>query len=80
MRWSLEGELPIHGEYMCSGPRARWGYLILGVHNRGKRGGLGKPVHHLLDIEVERVPKQEALSRPCWLITWNKRNKRRRRV
>ena len=51
---------PMHGDYLMSA-RGRGGYLIVGVDDRGPRGGLGEPIYQLLLLSVERVSRTECL-------------------
>lgn len=69
---------PMHGDYLMS-ERGRGGYLILKVDNRGRRGGLGEPVHTLLVLTVERVTRAEALDHIDRLygIRWDRPKRRR---
>ena len=70
---------PMHGDYLMS-ERGRGGYLILAINNRGRRGGLGVPVHTLLVLTVDRVSRAEALANVdrLYSIKWDSRAKRRR--
>lgn len=71
-------DIPAIGGYILSdSARPKWGHLIMGVRNRGKRGGLGSPAHYALTIQTERVPVDEARQGPTWIISWGRRRKRR---
>ncbi len=79
MRWHGDDQ-PRLGDYLLSaGPRARAAYQILGIADRGSRGGLGEPVYRLLILTVERVPREEALRcREGYMeFEWDRRPKRR---
>lgn len=79
MRWHPDDDRrPGMGDYMVpDGPRAHAAYLVLGVVDRGSRGGLGSPVHRLLILHVERCQRGEAVTsgRFHW-FTWDKRTRR----
>lgn len=80
-RWDLPiEEAPMHGCYIMSTGRPRTSYLILGVDNRGRRGGLSEQVYTLLILTVERrsVAEARANAEHCWPIVWDKRQKRSR--
>lgn len=66
------------GCYLMSA-RGRGGYLILGVVDKGRRGGLGRPVHISLVLTVERVSRSEceANRHLCWPLVWDRRVRRR---
>ncbi len=75
-------EIPMHGDYLMS-HHGRGGYLILGVDNRGERGGLGEPVYCLIVLDVERVSRAECVQngagRPgpeLWALKWDRRKRR----
>lgn len=72
-----DGRLPLHGDYLMS-QRGRGGYLILGVEDRGPRGGLGSPVFNLVLLTVERVSRAECLehSNRLWNTKWDARKRR----
>jgi hypothetical protein len=78
-RWSAppDARRPMHGDYLMSA-RGRGGYLILGIDDRGPRGGLGQPVYELLVLTVERVPRAECLANEDRLfgIQWDSRKRR----
>lgn len=79
-RWEQsEAAAPRVGYYLLSPKRPRHGFLIHKVDNRGRRGGLGVPVHILLVLTVERVSVDEARAAGdrCYPITWDTRGKRR---
>lgn len=70
------GALPMHGDHMMS-RRGRGGYLILGVEDRGKRGGLGAPTYRQLLLTVERVSRAECeAAARLWTIKWDRRRRR----
>jgi hypothetical protein len=71
---------PMLGDYLMS-ERGRGGYLILGVEDRGARGGLGEPVFRLVLLAVERVPRAECLANcdRLWTIKWDRRKRRANR-
>lgn len=75
--YGREAGLPTHGDYLMSG-RGRGGYLILGVEDRGPRGGLGEPVYGLVLLTVERVSRTECLANSdrLWSIKWDARKRR----
>lgn len=77
MQWSDDtGSQPRVGEYMMT-ERGRGGYLVLGINDRGKRGGLGKPTYRLLILTVERVSRQEAIDHDSHIFWWLKRERKR---
>lgn len=69
-------EAPTVGGYLMSEWRPRGGYLIHRVTNHGQRGGLGRSMHLLLILAVERVSVAEARQGPLWLMQWDSRGKR----
>lgn len=71
---------PMIGGYILSASRPRGGYLITGVRNLGRRGGLGEPVHYALVIETERCSVADTDPGPVWTIRWDSRGRRRRRA
>jgi hypothetical protein len=78
-RWYGDADKgPMIGCYLMS-LRGRGAYLVLGVDNRGRRGGLGEEVYFLLSLTVERVPRAEAEAAPrerFYALYWDKRLKR----
>ena len=74
LRW--QGDRPRIGEYLMT-PRGRGGYLIHGVRDRGQRGGLGRPFYRLLEIEAQRVSRQEAAAGTLHLFFWDRRKRKR---
>lgn len=55
---------PMIGGYILSASRPRGGYLITGVRNLGRRGGLGEPVHYALVIENGALQRRRHRSGP----------------
>lgn len=82
IRWHGDAaDLPMIGQFMLSEGRPRGGYLIVGIKNLGKRGGLGRPTFRQLLIEVERVSVDQARGGDCcWLFKWDSRAPRKRRL
>lgn len=81
LRWNSDDpdELPAIGHYLVPmGPRCRAAYLILGIDDRGPRGGLGVPVYTLYVVAVERVPRAEAMRGPYMAFAWDRRPTTRR--
>lgn len=76
-RDGADGRSPMHGHYLMS-ERGRGGYLIVGVDNRGPRGGLGQPVYDLLMLTVERTTRAECQANQdrLWGIKWDARKRR----
>jgi hypothetical protein len=78
-----DGDGPRVGHYIMS-RRGRGAYLVLGVKDRGRRGGLGEPVYHLFAVDVERVPRAEGdAAIPAGIvhgITWDSRRRKPRQL
>lgn len=74
---SDDNRSPMHGDYLMSA-RGRGGYLILGVNDKGPRGGLGEPVYTLLILTVERISRAECLANAdrLWGIQWDSRKRK----
>lgn len=74
---------PRVGHYIMAA-RGRGAYLVLGVVDRGKRGGLGEPVHHLYAVQVDRVPRADGeaaiAAGICHSIAWDSRGRKPRRL
>jgi hypothetical protein len=71
------GSGPRIGRYLIAPTRPRGGYLIVGLADRGKRGGLGAEVHQLFVLDVERVSREEVLASGDYLfIVWDSRRPR----
>ena len=79
----LDAMAPRVGHYLMSA-LGRGAYLVLGVKDRGKRGGLGEPVHRLYVLDVERVPRADgeaaAEAGLCHSIAWDSRRRKPRRL
>ncbi len=69
-------DMPRMGDHLMS-QRGRGGYLIVGVVDKGMRGGLGEPVFRQLLLSVERVSRAECKEHDrLWSIKWDKRKRR----
>lgn len=75
----IDAMAPRVGHYLMS---QRCAYLVLGVRDRGKRGGLGEPVHRLYLLEVERALRADAEAAAhaglTHSIAWDPRGRKRR--